>query len=123
MTAMRKTVMEHYRRQLVWCRNRIQGEVEDLVDEALKPGEEVSGEGGHVPIHVVPLGTDTYEQNITFRLLENEQLTLEEIAAALERIDHGLFGRCEECRKAISLGRLDALPYTRYCIGCARKFQ
>ena len=42
---------------------------------------------------------------------------------ALGRIDAGTFGRCEECREPIARPRLQALPYTRHCIQCARALE
>src|SRR5262249_51242717 len=45
------------------------------------------------------------------------------IDSALKRIDEGTFGRCEECGKDIAAGRLQALPYARYCIDCSRRLQ
>lgn len=44
-----------------------------------------------------------------------------EIAAALSRIDDGSFGRCENCESLIGLDRLEAMPHTRYCLGCASR--
>jgi RNA polymerase-binding transcription factor DksA len=76
-----------------------------------------------VPTHIADLGTDSFEQQFTLGLLENNEQTLEEVAAALERIEQGSFGRCEECQKTIPHARLEALPYARYCIACARKLQ
>jgi hypothetical protein len=38
---------------------------------------------------------------------------------ALARIDNGSFGKCENCGKAIAPARLEAIPYTRYCVECA----
>ena len=52
-------------------------------------------------------------------LLENEEQILEEIASALERIEQGNFGRCEECQREIPKARLEAIPYARYCVDCA----
>ena len=46
-----------------------------------------------------------------------------EITDALERINQGTFGKCEECGGTIPKGRLQALPYTRHCVACARKIQ
>jgi RNA polymerase-binding transcription factor DksA len=43
---------------------------------------------------------------------------LAETDAALERIEHGSFGRCETCGKAIGRQRLLALPAARLCIEC-----
>jgi RNA polymerase-binding transcription factor DksA len=32
----------------------------------------------------------------------------------------GTYGTCERCGRAIGLGRLRALPWTRVCLACAR---
>jgi len=40
------------------------------------------------------------------------------IDAALVRIEGGLFGACERCGDDINPRRLDALPWTRYCLRC-----
>ena len=70
------------------------------------------------------LGTDNYERENTLRLLANEGQLLGEITAALERLDKGTFGRCEECGGPIQpRERLRELPYTRYCVECARKVE
>jgi DnaK suppressor protein len=55
--------------------------------------------------------------------LENEGHTLAETAAALERIEQDTFGLCEECQMEIPKARLQALPYTRHCIDCARMLE
>jgi DnaK suppressor protein len=65
-----------------------------------------------VPIHTLDLATHTFERQF-----------MEEVTAALERIDKGTFGCCGECGKTIPVGRLEVLPYTRYCVECAWKLQ
>jgi RNA polymerase-binding transcription factor DksA len=69
------------------------------------------------------VGTENYDQEFTLSLIENEQETLEQIHDALGRIEAGTFGRCQECGLAVAKPRLQALPYTRYCIECARKLE
>jgi RNA polymerase-binding transcription factor DksA len=49
-----------------------------------------------------------------------EARLLAEVIAALDRIDAGTFGTCLDCGRPISRARLDALPYARQCIRCAR---
>lgn len=39
-----------------------------------------------------------------------------EIRAALERLDAGTYGRCRACGDPIAVGRLDARPWTAFCI-------
>ncbi len=43
----------------------------------------------------------------------------EEIDAALARLDAGSYGRCAECGNDIAAARLEALPWTAYCVQCA----
>jgi DnaK suppressor protein len=95
-----------------------------LADEALgKPGDEASVNLSHVPIHMADQATDSFEQQFTLSLMENEERTLGEIDAALHRIEQGTFGCCEECQQTIPTSRLQALPYTCFCVECARKIQ
>ena len=44
---------------------------------------------------------------------------LNQINHALERIENGEYSTCSECGDEISLERLQAVPYTNLCIGCA----
>lgn len=44
---------------------------------------------------------------------------LRRIAAALERMESGDFGLCEDCGEAIALGRLEFDPAASLCIDCA----
>ena len=53
-------------------------------------------------------------------ILENEEQELKEIDLAIERIENGSYGTCEECSCVIDLERLAALPFTRLCVDCKR---
>lgn len=44
---------------------------------------------------------------------------IEEIDAALRRIDRGAFGRCEQCWVSIPVERLEAMPHARFCVRCS----
>lgn len=46
---------------------------------------------------------------------------LEQIAAALRRVDHGSYGQCEDCSEAIDERRLRALPATPFCTACQQR--
>lgn len=118
---MTKAEIDAYRQTLVKLRDRLNGDVSSLTSEAL--GNR-GGDGGGLsgtPIHMADLGTDAFEQENTLNLLANEQSQLEEIRDALDRIQQGSYGRCEECETAIPKARLKEVPYARYCVACARK--
>jgi RNA polymerase-binding transcription factor DksA len=113
-----------FRQQLLDLRSRLHGDVSHLTSEALrKTGGEASGSLSNTPIHMADLGTDNFEQEFTLGLIQNEEQALDEIGAALDRMAQGTFGRCEECQKEIPRQRLNALPYARYCVECARKHE
>jgi DnaK suppressor protein len=58
------------------------------------------------------------DNNFLLRLKGREKKLLTKIDQALERIENGTFGICEECGQAIGLKRLEARPVTTMCIEC-----
>jgi DnaK suppressor protein len=122
--AMTKAEIEHFRRRLLAMKKRIGAELTELEEEALIPvGGSTSGNLSDVPVHLADLGTDLYHEEVSLEMMENEDHILREINDALARIDQGTFGRCENCHQEIPRDRLEAVPYARYCIRCARKLQ
>lgn len=64
------------------------------------------------------LASSEYLQSFTFRLRGREKMFLDKIGKALERIQEGTFGQCDECGEEISIKRLEARPETTLCIRC-----
>src|SRR5437764_518138 len=121
---MTKAELKTFQATLVALRARLRGDVSHLASEALRAGgAEASGNLSSAPLHLADLGSDSFEQEFTLSLMQNQEQVLEEIAEALDRIERGTFGKCEECQAVIAKGRLQALPYTRHCVKCARKVQ
>lgn len=60
----------------------------------------------------------TMERSQQLALIEKLQEQHEEVAAALERIRSGTYGRCERCGREIHEERLEAIPTTRLCVSC-----
>ncbi|MBF5045740.1 TraR/DksA C4-type zinc finger protein [Simulacricoccus sp. 17bor-14] len=51
--------------------------------------------------------------------VRQEREELDEVEAALARIEAGRFGTCEHCGGAVGRQRLRAVPEARHCLGCA----
>jgi RNA polymerase-binding transcription factor DksA len=81
------------------------------------------GNGGselsNAPLHLGDMGTEEYLYDMNATLLANEQYIVSEVHDALARIENGSFGKCEHCGKAIAPARLEAIPFTRYCVKCS----
>ncbi len=119
--AMKKTESKVYKQQLVHLRARLRGDVTAMADAALNGKE--SGKSARMPIHMADIGTDNFEQEFTLSLLASEEDTLGMIESALERIEDGVYGLCQGCGSSILKTRLNALPYTPFCVKCAEKTQ
>lgn len=49
---------------------------------------------------------------------QTELTELQEIHAALERIERGIYGRCEDCQSALDEERIQGAPWARRCPTC-----
>ncbi|MDX2153156.1 MAG: TraR/DksA family transcriptional regulator [Bryobacteraceae bacterium] len=58
------------------------------------------------------------ERELAIRTLDRESSLLRNVRAALRRIEEGTYGTCVHCEEEISLKRLNAVPWTPYCIQC-----
>ncbi len=63
------------------------------------------------------------ETDTTISMAQRHAAELEEIDAALARIDDGSYGTCEECDANIGAPRLEAQPTARRCIACQEQLE
>jgi len=121
---MKKADQKVYKERLLTLRARLRGDVTAMADAALnKTRSEANGDLSSMPIHMADIGSDNFEQEFTLSLLQNEEDTLGMIEGALERIEDGVYGTCQECSGQIKKTRLNAIPYTPVCIKCATELQ
>jgi DnaK suppressor protein len=58
------------------------------------------------------------ERELAIRNLDRESSLLRSVKGALARIADGSYGICLHCEEEIKPKRLDAVPWTKYCIRC-----
>ena len=58
------------------------------------------------------------DQDIDYALLELKRSDLVKIIDAIRCLDEGRYGKCTDCGKDLSLGRLKALPFAVRCTQC-----
>lgn len=80
-------------------------------------GEE-TGEISRVRLHPADLGTMASEQASGLGIVDQETTALNAIDDALDKLDSGEYGTCEECGDEIPLARLQAQPFARFCVEC-----
>jgi RNA polymerase-binding protein DksA len=120
-TRLSPAALEEFRQMLLTKRQQLIGDVNHLEDEAIRSGGHGAGGVSAMPIHMADLGSDTWEQELTLGLIENERSLLREIDEALERIENKTYGICLATGKVITKARLRAQPWAKYCIEYAQK--
>jgi len=107
---MAETTSATRRAQLLAEHDRVKGQLLDLgedrdsFDEGFADSGQVTAERGEVQA-----------------LAGTLQETLQDIDAALGKIEQGTYGLCESCGRPIADARLEAMPAARLCIACASK--
>ena len=81
---------------------------------------EIENQEGH---HLADLeDIDNIQDNdAVFEVVNNASASLDQIEKAIEKIEKGTYGTCEDCGLPISIERLKALPFATQCIECRRK--
>lgn len=104
-------------------------EYESIKKELLKKKDELEVRLNNTQKHIThadgPPNPDFAEQaverqndEVIYGLNESARSELIQIKQALERIENGEYGICQECGRQIPLGRLKAIPYASYCVEC-----
>ena len=113
---MTKTDLTLQRERLLVLRARLRGDMTQMSDNALNKDHNMTTS---MPNHMAELASGNFDQEFTLSLMGNEEDALNQIEAAIERIEDGSYGQCETCGVKIPKSRLEAIPYAAQCVQCA----
>jgi len=65
--------------------------------------------------------SSSYQKEFLFHQSNTDRQLLNMVDGALDRIRQGTYGECIACGNEINSKRLQAVPWTRYCISCQEK--
>ncbi len=123
-STLTKAELKKFRLMLLTKRQDLMGDMSGMEAVALRTNRQGdSGDLSSVPTHPADIGSDNFEQEFTLGLLESERALLDEIDAALGRIEVKTFGICLGTGEMIPKPRLQARPWSKYCIDYARKLE
>lgn len=103
--------------KLEYFKNMLNDEMKGLLTEADKTVTEMNSDASNFP-DPTDRATQESDRNFELRIRDRERKLLNKIRDALERIETGEFGICEECGDEISEARLKVRPVTTLCINC-----
>jgi len=108
--------LETFKQLLLIKRIEILSTVMSMEDETLR---KLRTDLSNMPIHLADLGSENFEIENAIDLMDSEKRILTEIEDALDRIEDGTYGICQNDDVPIPKARLEAIPWARYCIACA----
>lgn len=94
--------------------DRLKQSIEDLTGTQ----DDTSSSAAH---HQGNIASEEEEKETLFKLIERNKNKMKEIKAALDRIDKGTYGVCEDTGQKIQKERLEAIPYARYSVNARQK--
>lgn len=71
--------------------------------------------------HMADDATEVFEQEKNVGMRRDQQILLDQVKDALQRIENGTYGFCTRCGKAIDSARLRALPTASLCYECKER--
>lgn len=76
-----------------------------------------------VTTHMADVSSDNSRHEMELRMLTEEGNVLQLIEDALQRLNDGEYGICQECGEPISEGRLKIRPYAVFCVKCKSRHE
>jgi len=113
---MEKKRLEQFRKKL----EERQQELRRVVSRTEQDGRDADSE---VAQDIADKAANSYNKEFLFHQSNSERQILGMVESALDRIRQGSFGQCISCGEDINTKRLEAVPWTRYCIACQEKLE
>lgn len=121
MSHMNKTQLDEFTNTLLQEKKELEAhfEINTNGNETASLGESLEdsiGELSSVDNHPADVATETFERGRDLAVNEKLSTHLDQVNEALQRIEDGTYGKCVECGGLIPYERLQAIPYTPYCV-------
>lgn len=108
--------LERFKVRLIEERKRILSDMDMLVKKSNEFGRDGTMDIGDE-------ASDLSNRQLLLSLNEADRKKLLEIEEALDRIEEGTYGICEECGEPISVKRLEIKPTAIYCVECKSRLE
>jgi DnaK suppressor protein len=111
---MDKKRLEYYKKKLATRR-------EELARAILRTEQEGREADDDPTVDLADKAANSYTKEFLFGQTHNDRSLLQLVDDALARIKENGFGECISCHEELQQKRLEAVPWTRYCLACQEK--
>lgn len=110
-------------RQLAQIEARLRSFFTELADDLADLEADASIERGADAEDTCEAASDEAMLGMSLAIMDRDRETLRAVLDALDRIEGGNFGVCEDCEGDIPVERLLVLPWARRCVSCAQEYE
>jgi YteA family regulatory protein len=103
-------------------KKRLQLQISKIESSGL--GEAMQGSLGELSVydnHPADIGDELFERSKDIALRDNENILLEDVKTALNKIHNHSYGVCDKCGQEIASERLEAIPWASQCLKCQQE--
>ncbi len=102
-------------------KKKLQAKREELLRAITRSEQEGRQADEDTTVDLADKAANSYTKEFLFGQTDTDRATLQLVEEALGRIKDGSFGECLQCQEELQQKRLEAVPWTRYCITCQEK--
>jgi DnaK suppressor protein len=109
---MRAKEKKHFKNKLLEKRTELISVVQKTEDDGRKVNTEAEG------MDLADKASSSYTKEFMFSKSDSDRQLLQEVVDALRRLDEGEFGDCMNCGEEVERKRLEAVPWSPFCLAC-----
>ena len=115
-----KRDLNKFRKEIQEKINELSGSMDDIRDDLNNnsKGNASLSQDSVYSVHMADAGTDSYEREKGFHLMNRETDYIQHLNLALQRIESGEFGICAVCDSKIPEERMMEVPNATKCVIC-----
>ena len=115
-----KRDLNKFRKEIQEKINELSGSMDDIRDDLNNnsKGNASLSQDSVYSVHMADAGTDSYEREKGFHLMNREANYIQHLNLALQRIESGEFGICSVCDSKIPEERMMEVPNATKCVTC-----
>jgi len=113
---MDKKRLEYYKKKLLARRDELLRDIARTQREGREADEDPTED-------LADKAANSYTKEFLFGQTHQDRSLLQLVEEALVRIRQSSFGECVSCHEELQQKRLEAVPWTRYCVTCQEKME
>jgi len=115
---MDQKFIDEVRNRLMQERNKLRTQLETITEEKVFDKDKVQAKWKDLGTKEEDSAVEVSDYQDQISLERNLEISLEKIDKAIERLNKGVYGQCENCKKEIERVRLEAYPEATLCLAC-----